>query len=73
MASDTSFFLVAAGALAIALRRRKATPALYTCGDGCNCTTSESRRAPVTPIRSGPKKVELAPGASVWLCTCGER
>lgn len=72
-AGTTSFFVVAVAATALALRKRKTTPALYTCGDDCeHCFRKEGRRAPVTPVRSGPKKVEIKAGESVWLCTCGE-
>ena len=66
------FVASAASAVAV-LRYRKHTAVVYTCGPDCGCTSRVSGfRAPAVPDRSGPKRVTLAPGASAWLCTCGQ-
>lgn len=74
MDSSTGLFLSAAAFAAATLARRRATKAQYVCGDDCECChRSAPRRAPAVPaVRDGPKKVTLAPGASAWLCTCGQ-
>lgn len=68
-----SFFgtAVVLGALASFRRAQKARR--YVCGDGsdCPCHTQETRRPPVTPPQLGSVPRTLAPGESIWLCTCG--
>ena len=72
---DALLFIAGAVSAAAALAYRKRTHVVYTCGPDCDCTSStpkSGRRAPAIPDRSGAKRVTIAPGASVWLCTCGE-
>ena len=70
---DALLFAAAATTAIATLRHRKRTAVTYTCGPDCDCTSRKTGyRAPAIPDRSGPKRVTLAPGASVWLCTCGQ-
>lgn len=47
---------------------------VYSCGEGadCPCQTAEKSRPPVKPSQLASMKITVDPGATIWLCMCGQ-